>query len=56
MLALAVADPRMRRARVADAVTAAAFTATSALTGVGALRDTGAGGASAAVASTRPPG
>ena len=36
MFALAVADPRMRRAGVADAVTAAAFTATSALTGADA--------------------
>jgi len=42
MLALAVTDPRMRRAGVADAVAAAAFTATSALTGAGALRDAGA--------------
>src|SRR4029077_7050055 len=42
MLALAVTDPRMRRAGVADAVAAAAFTATSALTGAGALRDVGA--------------
>jgi hypothetical protein len=48
MLALAVADPRMRRAGIADAATAAAFTATGALTGAGA--------ASAAVASARPPG
>ena len=37
MLALAVADPRMRRAGVADAVTAAAFSTTSALTGADAL-------------------
>ena len=45
MLALAVADPRMRRAGIADAVAATAFTATGAITG-----------ASAAVASARPPG
>ncbi|HEY2308589.1 MAG TPA: hypothetical protein VGI05_22190 [Streptosporangiaceae bacterium] len=50
MLALAVADPRMRRAGIADAATAAAFMATGALTGAGA------GAASAAVASARPPG
>jgi hypothetical protein len=50
MLALAVADPRMRRAGIADAATAAAFTATGALTGAGA------GAASMAVASARPPG
>lgn len=35
MLALAVADPRMRRAGIADAAIAAAFTATGALTGAG---------------------
>jgi hypothetical protein len=50
MLALAVADPRMRRAGIADAAAATAFTATGALTGAGA------GAASAAVASARPPG
>ena len=50
MLALAAADPRMRRAGIADAAAAAAFTATGALTGAGA------GAASAAVASARPPG
>ena len=50
MLALAAADPRVRRAGIADAVTAAAFTATGALTGASA------GAASAAVASARPPG
>ena len=49
MVALAVADPRMRRAGIADAATAAAFTATGALTGAGAA-------ASVAVASARPPG
>jgi hypothetical protein len=50
MLALAVADPRMRRAGIADAAIATAFTATGALTGAGA------GAAGAAVASARPPG
>ena len=50
MLALAMAGPRVRRAGIADAVTAAAFTATGALTGANA------GAASAAVASARPPG
>ena len=49
MIALAVADPRMRRAGIADAAIAAAFTATGTLTGAGAA-------ASAAVASARPPG
>jgi hypothetical protein len=54
MLALAAADPRLRRAGLADAFAATAFTATGALT---ATR-TGAAGviASAAVASARPPG
>jgi len=50
MLALAVADPPMRRASIADGAAAAAFTATGALTGAGA------GAASATVASARPPG
>ncbi len=50
MLALAVADPRMRIAGIADGAAAAAFTATGALTGA----STGAG--SAAVSSARPPG
>lgn len=50
MLALAVADPHMRRAGIADATAAAAFTATGALTGAGA------GAATAAVTSARPPG
>ena len=49
MAALAAWDPRMRRAGIADAVAAAAFTATGALTGAGAA-------ASVAVASARPPG
>jgi len=49
MLALALADPRMRRAGIADAAIAVAFTATGALTGAGAA-------ATAAVASARPPG
>ena len=49
MVALAVCDPRMRRAGIADAATAAAFTATGALTGAGAA-------VSASVASARPPG
>jgi len=49
MVALAAWDPRMRRAGIADAVAAAAFTATGALTGAGAA-------ASVAVASARPPG
>jgi hypothetical protein len=49
MVALAAWDPRMRRAGIADATAAAAFTATGALTGAGAA-------ASVAVASARPPG
>jgi hypothetical protein len=49
MLALAVADTRMRRAGIADAAAAAAFTATGALSGAGAV-------VSAAVATARPPG
>ena len=47
MLALAVADPRMRRAGIVDAATAAAFTATAALTGAGA-------GATSAAVGQRP--
>jgi hypothetical protein len=47
MLALAVADPRLRRAGIADGAAAAAFTATGALTGAGA-------GAGAAARSPRP--
>jgi hypothetical protein len=50
MLALAVADPRLRIAGIADGAAAAAFTATGALTGAGAAA------VSAAVASARPPG
>ena len=50
MLVLAVADPRMRIAGIADGAAAAAFTATGALTGASA------GAASAAVSSARPPG
>jgi len=49
MVALAAWDPRMRRAGIADAAAAAAFTATGALTGAGAA-------ASVAVTSARPPG
>jgi len=47
MLALAVADPRMRIAGLADGTAAAAFTATGALTGAGA-------GAAGAARSPRP--
>ena len=54
MVALAVCDPRMRRAGLADALTATAFTATGALTS--SLTDAGAGVASLAVSSARPPG
>jgi hypothetical protein len=50
MLALAVADPQLRTAGIADCAAATAFTAAGALTGAGA------GAASAAVASARPPG
>ena len=50
MLALAMAEPRMRTAGIADGAAAVAFTATGALTGAGA------GAATAAVASARPPG
>jgi hypothetical protein len=50
MLALAVADPQLRTAGIADCAAATAFTATGALTGAGA------GAASAGVASARPPG
>lgn len=50
MLALAVADPQLRTAGIADCAAATAFTATGALTGAGA------GAASAAVAGARPPG
>jgi hypothetical protein len=50
MLALAVADPRMRIAGIADGAAATAFTATGALTGAGGAA------VSAAVASARPPG
>jgi hypothetical protein len=54
MLALAAAGSHMRRAEIADAFAAAAFTAAGALTGT---RTDAAGGAiSAAVASARPPG
>ena len=49
MVALAAWDPRMRRAGIADAAAAAAFTATGALIGAGAA-------ASVAVAGARPPG
>ena len=49
MLALAVADPRMRIAGIADGATAAAFTAPCA-------DRCHAGAASAAVSSARPPG
>jgi hypothetical protein len=55
MLALAVADPRMRRAGIADAAAATAFTATGALTGTGA-GGTGAGAPGAAASSVWPPG
>jgi len=48
MLALAAADPRVRRAGLADAFAATAFTATGALT---AART----GAAGAIASARPP-
>lgn len=51
MLALAVADPQLRTAGIADCAAATAFTATGALTGAGARA-----AASAAVASARPPG
>jgi len=54
MVTLAVWDPRMRRAGLADALTATAFTATGALTS--SLTDVGAGVASLAVSSARPPG
>jgi hypothetical protein len=50
MLALAVADPELRTAGIADCAAATAFTAT------GMLTSAGAGAASAAVASARPPG
>jgi hypothetical protein len=49
MLALAAADPRLRRAGLADALAATAFTAAGALT---AARS----GAARAVAIARPPG
>jgi hypothetical protein len=59
MVALAAWDPRMRRAGIADALTATALTAT-AFTATGALTssltDVGAGIASLAVSSARPPG
>ena len=45
MAALAVADPHMRRTGLADAATAAAFTATGALTGAGAAVRAPAAGA-----------
>lgn len=51
MLALATADPQMRRAGIADALAATAFTVTGALTSGRA--DAGAG---LAVASAQPPG
>jgi hypothetical protein len=54
MAALAVCDPRMRRAGIADAAAATAFTATGALTG--SRTDAGVGVASLAVSSARPPG
>ena len=54
MVALAMCDPRMRRAGLADALTATAFTATGALTS--SLTEAGAGVASLAVSSARPPG
>jgi len=50
MLALAVAEPQLRTAGIADCAAATAFTATGALAGAGA------GAVSAAVASARPPG
>ncbi len=54
MLALAAAGPRMRRAGIADALTAAAFTATGALTGT--RPGTAERAVSVAAASARPPG
>jgi hypothetical protein len=54
MLALATADQQMRRAGITDALAATAFTVTGALTSRRTYA--GAGVASLAVASARPPG